>query len=254
MELGRTCAAIDASAREFAEAIGFFFSLVLQAIVLFITKGASKQGTAASLSQLRDSLLFKKCPLLEPWLIKNFPRLRAEFVPLKWTILADDFPVPRIPNSSIPESMKIKVGERVFEVIRNPDKLDAEGKPIGPAMKHLGERAQVTESGPGLEQAMRDSDVKLHPKDATTWPKSEWSKAAQVDFPISSLASALDHAEAQLIFQMPQSHQAGGTQELGTADRHDKTGLESVPRCVHAPPQVVVSYFACRCRLRRVCF
>ncbi len=202
---GGNRAAIDASAREFAEAIGFFFSLVLQAIVLFITKGASKQGTAASLSQLRDSLLFKKCPLLEPWLIKNFPRLRAEFVPLKWTILADDFPVPRIPNSSIPESMKIKVGERVFEVIRNPDKLDAEGKPIGPAMKHLGERAQVTESGPGLEQAMRDSDVKLHPKDATTWPKSEWSKAAQVDFPISSLASALDHAEAQLIFQMPQS-------------------------------------------------
>jgi hypothetical protein len=47
--------------------------------------------------------------------------------------------------------------------------------------------------------------VQLHPKDAGKWEKSEWAKAAQIDFPISSLASALDQAEAQLIFKMPSS-------------------------------------------------
>jgi hypothetical protein len=195
--------AIDIAAREFADGIGFFFSLLLQAIVVFLTKGASKQGTAASLAQLRDSLFFRRCPQLEPWLVKNFPRLRAKYIPLSWTVLEEG---PRIPNTSIPESMKIKVGERVFEIIRNADKVDPKtGKPIGPAMKHLGERAQVTESGAGLEQAVEDSGVKLHPKDVGKWEKSEWSKAYQVDFPISSLASALDQAEAQLIFKMPQS-------------------------------------------------
>jgi len=196
-------AMIEAAAREFAGGTGFFVSLVLQAFVLFLTKGASKQGTAVSLSQLRDSLFFKKCPQLEPWLIKNFPKLRAKYVPLRWTVLEEG---PRIPNTSIPEHMKIKVGERVFEIVRNQDKIDPHtGEPIGPAMKHLGERAQKKMgASPTLAQAMRESDVKLHPKDATPWEKSEWSKAAQTDFPISSLAAALDQAEAQLIFKMPQ--------------------------------------------------
>jgi hypothetical protein len=194
---------IDASAREFAEGIGVLVSLVLQAIVVFLTKGAAKQGTSGSLAQLRNSLFFKKSPQLEPWLIKNFPKLRARYVPLSWTVLEEG---PRIPNTSIPESMKIKVGERVFEVIRNQDKINPQtGEAIGPATKHLGERAQVTGSRPAMERAMRDSDVQLHPKDAKNWEKSEWSKAAQIDFPISSLAAALDQAEAQLIFKMPQS-------------------------------------------------
>src|SRR5208282_4847251 len=195
-------ATIDAAARDFAGGLGFFVSLVLQAFVVFLTKGASKQGTAVSLSQLRDSLFFKECPQLEPWLIKNFPKLRAKYVPLRWIVLEEG---PRIPNTSIPESMKIKVGERVFEIIRNKDKIDPHtGEPIGPAMKHVGERAQVTGTRPGLDQAMRESDVKVHPKDTPKWEKSEWSKAAQTDFPISSLAAALDQAEAQLIFKMPQ--------------------------------------------------
>jgi hypothetical protein len=194
---------VDVAAREFADGIGFFVSLVLQAIVVFLTKGASKQGTAVSLAQLRDSLFFRKCPDLEPWLVKNFPKLRAKYIPLKWTVLEEG---PRIANTSVPESMKIKVGERVFEIIRNQDKIDPNtGEPIGPAMKHLGERAQVTGSRPAMEQAMQDSDVQLHPKDAGRWEKSAWSKAAQIDFPISSLASALDQAEGQLIFKLPQS-------------------------------------------------
>lgn len=188
--------AIDQAAREFAEAIGLLLSLVLQAIVAFLAKGANKQGTAVALAQLRDSLLFKSCPKLEPWLVKNYPKLRAKYLPLKWAILEEG---PKIPETSIPESIKIQVGDRVFEVIRNKDKIDPRtGEAIGPATKHLGERAQVTGSRPGQE----------------SWPKSEWSRAALTDFPMSSLAAALDQAEAQLMFQLPQA----GAKPVGLAN------------------------------------
>jgi hypothetical protein len=203
--------------------------LLLQAIVVFLTKSASKQGTAKSLGQLRDSLLFKHCPRLEPWLIKNYPRLRAQFIPLRWTVLEEG---PRIPNTSIPEWMRIKVGEREFYVWRDPTKLGFKTRePKGPVLKHMGERAQVTERSPSLEQAtkaLREQHENEPPpseldnlppglreravqesqriESPQKWDKSPWSKAAQTDFPISSLAAALDQAEAQLIFQPPQEY------------------------------------------------
>jgi hypothetical protein len=196
--------AIDVAAREFAEGLGLFASLLLQAIVVFLTKGAAKQGTGVALAQLRDSLFFKSCPKLEPWLVKNFPRLRAKYVPLKWVLMGEG---PQIPDSTIPESITIKVGERVFEVIRDQDKINPRtGEPIGPALKHLAEReiAGTTE----LKQGPRDPEVKLHPSDARNWPASEWAKNSRslTSFPISSLAAALDQAEAQLMFKLPQPY------------------------------------------------
>jgi hypothetical protein len=217
---------IDTAAQEFARSVGIFVSLLIQAIVVFLSKGASKQGTVKALAQLRESLLFKHCPKLEPWLIKNFPKLRAKYVPLKWVVLEEG---PLIPNTSIPESMRIRVGDREFHVFRDKAKLGFKsGEPKGPATKHLGERAQTTEGSPTLEQATKDlreqlkSDPvppeldKLPPglreraiaeskkvASPEKWDKSAWSKAAQTDFPMSSLAGALDQAEAQLIFQPP---------------------------------------------------
>ena len=193
--------AIDLAAREFAEGLGLLVSLVLQAIVVFVAKGASKQGTAVALAQLRDSLLFKSCPKLEPWLVKNYPKLRAKYIPLKWVLLGDG---PRIPDSTIPESITIKVGERVFEVIRDKDKINPKtGEPIGPALKHLAERevAGVTD----LKQGPRDPEVKLHSSDAMNWGGSPWARNSEslTTFPMSSLAAALDQAEAQLIFKLP---------------------------------------------------
>lgn len=63
------------------------------------------------------------------------------------------------------------MGAPVYLVERIASKPDADGEPIGPAMKHLGERAGRA---------------------------SPWSKLYQVDFPISSLAAALAQAELQL--------------------------------------------------------
>jgi hypothetical protein len=169
--------ALDAAAREFAEAVGFFVSLLLQALVLFLLRSAGKDGPGVgrALGQLRDSLLFRCCRGLEPWFVENFPKLRVRFVKLEWKVLKEG---PVMAGSSIPETMTIRVGSRVFEVIRNKEKVDAAGKPIGPAIKHLGEKARGA---------------------------SEWAKMVQTDFPVSSLAAALDQAEAQLIFQPPQA-------------------------------------------------
>lgn len=197
---------IDAAARTSAEGCGLFVSLILQAIVVFVTKRASSQGSAGALAQLRESLLVKRSPRLEPWLIQNFPKLRAKFVPLKWTVLEEG---PKIPGTSVPEWIKIKVGERVFEVVRNKEKIGPDGSPIGPAMKHPAERAQQTASRPMMEQAVREFKDGLPPDAAKRiempqdWPKSEWSKAAQTDIPISWLAAVLDQAEAQFIFKSP---------------------------------------------------
>jgi hypothetical protein len=125
---------------------------------------------------------------------------------LKWTLLEEG---PRIPGTSVPEWIKMKVGERVFEVFRNKEKIGPDGTPIGPAMKHPGERAPKTASRPMMEQAVREFKDGLSPEEARKievpqdWPKSEWSKAAQTDIPMSWLAAVLDQAEAQILFKTP---------------------------------------------------
>jgi len=72
-------AALDNAAREFGKAIGFFVSLVLQALVRILDRATAKGGPGAdpAWGQVRDSRLFQRCRRLEPWLVENLPRLRA---------------------------------------------------------------------------------------------------------------------------------------------------------------------------------
>jgi hypothetical protein len=184
-------AAIDAAARQFADGVALFFSLLVQGLILYLTRAAAEGKLAAAVAALRSSKLFKKAARMEAWLGANFARLRAKYVPLKWEVLAEG---PRIPGTSIPEWIKLRVGHREFHVNRNAGKIGPDGKPIGPATKHMGERAPLTHK-------TTDPDGRV-----SEWPKSEWSKAAETDFPVSSLASALDQAEAQLLFKPPGSH------------------------------------------------
>src|SRR5262249_12330045 len=141
-------------------------------------------------------------------LIKNYPRLRAKFVPLSFEVLAEG---PRIGKTSIPEWIRIKVGGRVFEVIRNAEKPGPDGNPIGPAMKHLGERAGTATESPTVRQLTDALNEQLRARgeppahQPAPVPKTQGAIDSQTDFPISSLAAALDQAEAQLIFQQPQS-------------------------------------------------
>jgi hypothetical protein len=82
---------------------------------------------------------------------------------------------PAIKGSSIPEWIHIRVGNRMFQLERNALKMGPESRPIGPGTKHLAERAQ----------------------DA-----GEWANAAKVDFPMSSLAGALEEAELRLMAKL----------------------------------------------------
>ena len=72
-------AALEAAAREFGEAVGFFVRLVLQGLVEFLDRSAGKggQGADRALGALRDSRLFQSCRGLGPWLVENLPQLRA---------------------------------------------------------------------------------------------------------------------------------------------------------------------------------
>ena len=168
---GTSCA-IEMAAREFADGVATFFSLLVQALVLYLTKEAAEGRILNALKAMRESKLFRRAANMEAWLGKNFARLRAKYIKLTWTVLAES--TEKIPGTSIPVSMRLKVGQREFLVERSAVKAD--GTVIGPATKHMGEVA-----------------VKAN----------EWAKIAGTDFPISSLAGALDQAEAQLIFQSP---------------------------------------------------
>ena len=90
---------------------------------------------------------------------------------LSWKVLSES--AERIPGTSIPVSMKLQVGKRVWSIHRDANKLGYKsGVPKGPTTKHLGERAvEATVS----------------------------AKRSQTDFPISSLAAALERAELQLV-------------------------------------------------------
>jgi hypothetical protein len=89
-----------------------------------------------------------------------------------WFEVLEESPA-RIPGTSIPESLRIRVNNREFNVARNAAKIEkGTGKAIGPATKHMGEKAVGA---------------------------TQWAKGAQVDFPISSLAGALEEAETRLV-------------------------------------------------------
>src|SRR5262245_50436704 len=66
-------AAIAAAGRQMADGVGIFFSLLLQALVAYLTHQAGKGKAGAALAKLRDSFLFKRCPKLQAWLIENYP-------------------------------------------------------------------------------------------------------------------------------------------------------------------------------------
>jgi hypothetical protein len=170
--------AIDGASKEIADGAAVFLSLAVQGIVVYLLKSSRTNGIAVALKNLRGSLMFRLCPKFEGWLAESFWRLKLKVEPeLKFTVLDEGTAIdPKA--TSIPEYMKIDVNGRVWEIIRNKEKLIA-GKPIGPALKHLHEYAQKG-SGAGVG-----------------------SVSSGTDFPVSPLAGALDKAEASLIFRDP---------------------------------------------------
>jgi len=94
---------IDQAAREFAEAIGIFCSLLIQAILVYITRRGMKG--------LRETTLFKKCPSLEGWLQENYVRLCFKYK-IKSAIVV--LPGGRITSGKFTESLgfsRVLLGE-----------------------------------------------------------------------------------------------------------------------------------------------
>ncbi|MCC6511226.1 MAG: hypothetical protein IT423_19145 [Pirellulaceae bacterium] len=70
---------IDAAANEFAEGVGIFFRLVLQAMVIYLLKAASDAKVSAAIRELSESRLFRSAPKLREWLLANYRRLAEKF-------------------------------------------------------------------------------------------------------------------------------------------------------------------------------
>ncbi len=70
---------MQAAANEFAEGVGIFFRLVLQALVLYLLKAASEMRVSSAIEKLGESRLFQSAPKLREWLSKNYRRVGEKF-------------------------------------------------------------------------------------------------------------------------------------------------------------------------------
>ena len=65
----------EAAANEFAEGVGIFFRLVLQALVVYLLKAASELKVSSAIEKLGESRLFQTAPKLREWLLRNYRRV-----------------------------------------------------------------------------------------------------------------------------------------------------------------------------------
>ncbi len=70
---------IDLAARNFAEAVGVIFALVLAAIVLWMTFKIGQNKSSSSVAELSDSKFMSLCPRLMKWLMPRLPELRKQY-------------------------------------------------------------------------------------------------------------------------------------------------------------------------------
>jgi hypothetical protein len=113
-----------------------------------------------------------------------------------FTVLSES--AAKIPGTSVPESLRIKVGKREFDLSRDATRIGPDGAPIGPATKHMGEEAK---HGPWNDTVPKrkpdgsiDPQVPVEPRSAPMG-----LQRSQVDFPMSSLASGLEEAEKMIL-------------------------------------------------------
>ena len=115
--------------------------------------------------------------------------LAAKASELDFEVLSEGAPIP---GSSVPESMRLRVGKREFNISRNASKIEeSSGQPIGPATKHM---AEDVKGGP-----WNDLRLKKGRLINDTNQSNIWLQQSKVDFPISSLASGLQVAEREIM-------------------------------------------------------
>ena len=108
---------------------------------------------------------------------------------MNFEVVAEGAPIP---GTSVPESLRLRVGERQFIISRNATKIDpGSGQPIGPATKHL---AEDVKGGPWNDLRVKKGQL-IH----DTNESNIWLRQNKVDFPMSSLASGLQVAERQIL-------------------------------------------------------
>ncbi len=101
----------EAAANEFAEGVGIFFRLVLQALVIYLLKAASEMRFSSAIEKLGESRLFQSAPKLREWLIRNYRRVGEKFGMQEATLQAAVEFIP--PNTRT----------YVYDMVNNPGPL-----------------------------------------------------------------------------------------------------------------------------------
>ena len=155
--------------------------LIAPALVRLVTAGAARLCTAIlTRLEARAARTLLAGPTRE---------LAAEASGLHFEVLGEG---AAIPGTSVPESLRLRVGEREFNISRNAGKIEkGTGQPIGPATKHL---AEEVKNGPWNDLRVKKGRVIQDTNQANIWLQQ-----TQVDFPMSSLASGLQVAERKIL-------------------------------------------------------
>jgi hypothetical protein len=175
---------IELAARDLAEMLGLFYSLLLQGLVQYLVKAADDGRVTEAMQQLRNSRLFRICEKLEKWLLKNYPRLREKYVPFFWRIIAQ---APLTGGNQRPAWLRMKVGPREYY-------LD-----IGDNSGDDSKEAQALQHG------------------APSGPPND-------NFPIDAVAGLLDYVEGQLAFQPRKKYYMQGQELKGWRIAVDTSG------------------------------
>ncbi len=183
---GQVVAILGTIDREALEAANWVIDLVIAPLIAPVLVKLAAGGVARLCTSLLARMEARATRAVLAGLTEN---LASDASQLDFEVLAEG---PPIPGTSVPESLRLRVGQREFSLTRNAAKIEkGSGQPIGPATKHMGEEAK---RGPWNDLRVRKGQV-IH----ETNESKVWLRQSQVDFPMSSLASGLQVAEQQIL-------------------------------------------------------
>jgi hypothetical protein len=187
---GRVLQILGAVDQEALQDANWIINYVIAPLIAPVLVKLAAEGAARLCTAIMEQVEARAARTLMAGLTNDLAEEASE---LNFEVLSEGAPIP---GTSVPESLRLRVGEREFDISRNAAKIDkATGQPIGPATKHLAEEAK---GGPWNDLRVKKGAVIPETNEANVW-----LRMSQVDFPMSSLASGLQHAERRILTGAP---------------------------------------------------
>ena len=174
---GQVLAILGAIDREALEDANWVIDLVVAPLIASVLVKLVAAGAARLCTALIARMEARASRTLLAGLTED---LASDASELNFEVLAEGAPIP---GTSVPESLRLRVGQREFNISRNAAKIEkGTGPPIGPATKHL---AEDVKRGPWNDLRVKKGQL-IH----DTNESNVWLRQSKVDFPMSSLPRA----------------------------------------------------------------